>query len=206
MIPAAGAGAVVRRPGRPRDAELEGLAITATLALIDAEEEVTVSRVVARSGVSRAALYRRWPSLSELIAAALDVGRSVSPPLPTEGDLRETVYEALFGAGPVSSLSLASGSDARFRHRIRLVMGDRELQRVYWETHVTRRRAPIESALAAGVEQGLFLADLDVAACFDALAGVAYYQAIVRGEQLTEPATIVRLRAAFNVIWRGMLA
>ena len=49
--------AVRRRPGRPRDEDIDGQIVAATLEIIDAGEEVTVSRVVARSGVSRAALY-----------------------------------------------------------------------------------------------------------------------------------------------------
>lgn len=197
------AGDAVRRgPGRPRDEELDGQIIAATLALIDAEEEVTVARVVARSGVSRAALYRRWPSLTTLIAAALDVGRTVPPALPDDGDLRATVFAALFG-GP-STATAVGYSEARFRQRIRLVMSDRALQQAYWTSHVSRRRVPMETALRAGMARGVLRADLDVAACFDALAGAAYYQIVVRGDRFEDAATQARLRAAFDVVWRGM--
>ena len=49
------AGTAVRRgPGRPRDEDLDAQILDATLALIDAGEPVTVGRIVARSGVSRA--------------------------------------------------------------------------------------------------------------------------------------------------------
>ncbi|MCG7285209.1 TetR/AcrR family transcriptional regulator [Cellulomonas sp. ACRRI] len=197
-------GAVRRAPGRPRDEELDGQIIAATLALIDAEEEVTVARVVARSGVSRAALYRRWPSLTTLIAAALDVGRTVPPDLPADGDLRATVFGAMFG-GP-GTVTAVGYSEARFRQRIRLVMSDRALQRAYWTSHVARRRVPVETALRSGMERGVLRPDLDVAACFDAVAGAAYYQVVVRGDRFEDPETQVRLRAAFDVVWRGMLA
>ena len=147
------AGAAVRRgPGRPRDEEIDGQIIAATLALIDAEEEVTVSRVVEHSGVSRAALYRRWPSLTMLIAAALDVGRTVPPPMDAEGDLYAAVVGAVFGDS--ASVTASGYSEVRFRHRIRLVMGDRALQRAYWRSHVSRRRVPVEAALCRGIERG----------------------------------------------------
>ncbi|MFD2795867.1 TetR/AcrR family transcriptional regulator [Promicromonospora vindobonensis] len=199
----ADAGTPARRgPGRPRDEDLDAQIIEATLGLIDAEDEVTVSRVVARSGVSRAALYRRWPSLTTLIAAALDVGRAVPPDIPTHGDLRESVFAAMFG--DPASLSASGYSEVRFRQRIRLVMADRALQKAYWTSHVARRRVPMEKALRAGIARGILRADLDVDACFDAFAGAAYYQAVVRGDRFDDPVTRDRLRAAFDVVWRGM--
>lgn len=192
-----------RRPGRPRDDELDALLIEATLALIDAREEVTVARVVKRSNVSRAALYRRWPSLTSLIAAALDDGRTM-PVITSGSDPREAVLAAFLGdpkAGTIIDLN-----EERFRQRIRLVVSDRQLQRTYWASHVSRRRAPIEDAFRLGVEKGLLRPGLNVEACFDAFAGAAYYQIIVRGDSLTDPATRLRLDAAFDTIWRGMLA
>lgn len=205
----AGAEVAVRRsagrrgPGRPRDEELDGQIIQATLDLIDAEEEVTVSRIVARSGASRAALYRRWPSLTSLIAAALDVGRTVPPDIPADGDLREAVFGML---GDPTSVTSSGYSEVRFRQRIRLVMRNRQLQREYWSSHVARRRVPLEAALRHGIERGLLRRDLDVEACFDAIAGAVYYQIVVRGDSMSDPATHARVRAALEVVWRGMLA
>jgi AcrR family transcriptional regulator len=201
----ADAGTAVRRgPGRPRDEEIDGQIIAATLGLIDAEEDVTVTRIVERSGVSRAALYRRWPSLTTLIAAALDVGRSIPPAVDAEGDLRTALFASMFG---VAGMATTSGySEARFRHRISLVMADRTLQKAYWRSHVARRRVPVEAALSAGIERGILRDDLDVEACFDAIAGVVYYQLVVRGDRLEEDATRVRVSAAMDVVWRGMLA
>ena len=192
-----------RRPGRPRDEELDGQIVAAALELIDAEQEVTVARVVARSGVSRAALYRRWPSLTTLVAAALDVGRRVPDAVAPGGDLRETLIALLAGE---SSITDFDRTEARFRQRIRLVMADRQLQRAYWISHVSRRREPIEAAIRDGIARGELRSDLDVEACFDAFAGAAYYQFVVRGDRFADPATRQRLRAAFDVTWRGMLA
>lgn len=201
------AGAAVRRrPGRPRDEDIDGQIIAATLEIIDAGEEVTVNRVVVRSGVSRAALYRRWPSLTTLIAAALDVGREVPPEYPLGHDLHEILL-AGFGLGPDGAAPSAPGySEERFRQRIRLVMSDRALQKAYWDSHVSRRRVPLQNALRAGIERGELREDLDVEACFDAIAGAAYYQMVVRGDRISDPVVVARLRAAIEVIWRGMVA
>lgn len=202
------AGTARRRgPGRPRDEEIDGQIVAATLAVIDAGEDVTVARVVARSGVSRAALYRRWPSLTMLIAAALDVGRAVPPEFPEGADLHEILVSGL-GLGEDSGVAASAPgySEERFRQRIRLVMADRALQKAYWQSHVSRRRVPMHNALRAGVARGELRADVDVEACFDAIAGMAYYQLVVRGERIDDPAVIARLRAGIEVIWRGMIA
>lgn len=204
LLAAHAAPAASRGPGRPRDAELDGRLIAATLHLIDTEKEVTVSRVLASSGVSRAGLYRRWPSLTALVAAALDVGRTVPPELPVGEDPLESIL-AMMAEDPLSVIP-GMYSEARFRQRIRLVMSDRELQHIYWEEHVRHRRAPIERALAAASSRGELAADLDPVAAFDAIAGVAYYQIVVRGESLSDPETHERVTAALKLVWRGMRA
>lgn len=199
----AGAGQRRRGPGRPRDEELDGQILGAALALVDTGESVTVSRIVERSGVSRAALYRRWPSLTDLVAAALDVGREQPAAIPADGDLREAILGALLGA--TAGDEPIDYPEERLRQRLRLAMADRALQKAYWTSHVSRRRGPMEDALRAGVERGVLRADIDVEACFDLIAGVFYYQLVVRGERVDEPATRARCRAALEVAWRGML-
>ena len=71
---------------------------------------------------------------------------------------------------------------------------------------MSRRRVPVEAALRRGIERGILREDLDVEACFDAMAGVAYYQLVVRGARFDEPGSQARMKAALDVIWRGMLA
>lgn len=192
-----------RRPGRPRDEELEQLVLDAVLDLIDSEQEITVSKLVELSGVSRAAIYRRWPSMTLLIASALNIGRVVQPAINVDGDLRQNIFDSLYGRSLEQAAQMYS--ESRFRHRIRLVMADRELQRTYWESHVKRRRIPVEDALREAVSRGMLRSDLDVETCFDTLAGVAYYQLVVRGEAIRLPETRARLEAAFETVWRGMI-
>ncbi|NKF31671.1 transcriptional regulator, partial [Pseudomonas sp. BGM005] len=52
---------------------------------------------------------------------------------------------------------------------------------------------------------GELRSDLDVEACFDAMAGAAYYQIVVRGDRMDDPAVAARVKAAAEVVWRGML-
>ncbi|KQZ11811.1 transcriptional regulator [Microbacterium sp. Root53] len=191
-----------RGPGRPRAAGLDERVVAAALELIDAELPVTAGRLVERSGVSRAAIYRRWPSLADLVAAALDRGREPLE-IPIDGDLRSAIFESFLGG---AERQPSTYSDERMRQRLRLALADRALQRAYWDAHVSRRRVATLTALRAGIDRGVLRDDLDVEACVDLLGGVFYYQLVVRGVPMTDADALARCRAAFDVVWRGMAA
>jgi AcrR family transcriptional regulator len=59
-------------------------------------DQATMSGVAARAGTNKAALYRRWPNRTELLAAAIDrqVGRLDIPPADT-GSLRADAIAVL---------------------------------------------------------------------------------------------------------------
>lgn len=202
--PADGGSAPRRRPGRPRDEDLDGRILEAALGFIDSGLDLTVNGLVARSGVSRAALYRRWPSVTDLLVAALDVGRSTPPEVTSGADLRHEIVVRLLGSPPHP---VDPGyPEQRFRQRIRLMMADRSLQQAYWSSHVSRRREPLERAFRAAMARGVLRPDLDTDAAMDLLTGVAYYQLVVRGETLDDAAVRARVIAAIDIVWRGMLA
>lgn len=190
-----------RGPGRPRTWGHDERILEAVGALVDGGVPVTVNAVVEKSGVSRAAVYRRWPSMPDLVAAALDQGRSAIV-VDTSGDIKEAIVELLF-----HDQRQARGvdySDRRFRTRLALVMENPQLQRAYWESHVRRRRESFAAALRVAIERGELRADLDIEASIDAINGVFYYQSVVRGCRFDDPEAQARCRAAFELLWRGM--
>jgi len=188
-------------PGRPRDEELDELILRAAVELIDEGIDISVSKVVQRSGVSRAAMYRRWPSITHLTAAALDAGRTAYPAIRITENFREELLRLIL---PPSGMHEQAYPHDRFRQRLKLSVSNPELQKAYWESHVSRRRIPLEETIREASRRGVLRADLDVAACVDALAGVAYYQLVVRGDDLFDPATRQRVQEATDVLWRGM--
>ncbi|WP_197517518.1 TetR/AcrR family transcriptional regulator [Microbacterium karelineae] len=190
-----------RGPGRPRKEGHDERILDAAIALIDAGDQVTVGAVVAASGVSRAALYRRWQSVTDLVAAALDRGRAPIE-IDTSAGVKEGILALLFG--DPRTVRGATYSEHRFRTRMALVMQNPDLQRAYWSSHVRRRRVAIRAALDEAVRRGELRDDLDLDACIDLINGVLYYQAVVRGARLDEPETRARCREAFEIAWRGM--
>ena len=188
-----------RRPGRPLSPDLDGRVLTAVRELVDGGGPVTVNAVVARSGVSRAAVYRRWGSLTDLGAAALDQGRVLAQDIP-DAPTREAVLGAYLDAMEAPDRY----PEDRLRLRLRLGLADRDLQRVIWKTHVARRREPLAEALRRGIARGEVRPGIDVEAVIDAMNGVFYYQAVVRGAPLADPAVRARCTAALDLIWRGV--
>ncbi len=84
-----------RAAGRPRSDDADRAILEATVGLLSEVgiERTTVSAVVARSGVARATVYRRWPTREALIDAALSKVRG-RPPILNSGDIETDLARA----------------------------------------------------------------------------------------------------------------
>lgn len=156
--------------------------------------DYTLGQLVERSGVSRAAIYRRWDSLRAVSVAALDAERQ---PLPLQhpGTLRQVLLR-----GYAEGISEVSGQKlALVIKRLLLGLRDPALQRSYWERHVSRRRADTLALLARAQDSGEIRADVDLEVVLDLINGIGYYQGVVRGEWGTAPAA-QRVRAGIDLV------
>ncbi|RNE48086.1 TetR/AcrR family transcriptional regulator [Corynebacterium alimapuense] len=188
-------------PGRPRVQGHDERIIAAALLLIDSNQRVSISALVKESGVSRAAIYRRWPSLADLIAAALDQGRNY-PKVDTTGDIKETLFTMMFTHGEESRGK--TYSLRRFRKRLELSLADPDLQRAYWNSHVKKRRDNLLAALETAKRRDEIRADVNIEAALDMLLGVFYYQLVVRGSSMDDSETKQRCIDGFELVWKGM--
>ncbi|KJY45828.1 TetR family transcriptional regulator [Streptomyces sp. NRRL S-444] len=78
-----------RGPGRPREERVTRAVLNAVVDLVTEQgiEAVTMDAVAARAGVSKPAIYRRWPTKQELIIAAAETRIGVLS-VPDLGDFR----------------------------------------------------------------------------------------------------------------------
>lgn len=85
-----------RRRGRPRDEHAEDAILAAAEALLleRGVDQVTMSAVVERSGVSRATAYRRWPNREALLGAVLRraIGQT---PFEPKGNAVEAFHDGI---------------------------------------------------------------------------------------------------------------
>lgn len=79
--------------GRPRDPAVDEAALEAAIRLIVDEgyAVLTMERIAERAGVSKAALYRRWPNKVAVVADAVAVSAQESLSLPDTGRVRDDV-------------------------------------------------------------------------------------------------------------------
>src|SRR5438270_7274446 len=115
----------LKRPGRPRSRRVDRALNIATRSLLTevGYERLSMGAVAARAGVSKAALYRRWPSKSRLVAALVrDVWRDANPS-PPSGNVRADLVDILgrlidvFDKGRLGP-AMATLIDASHRHEL----------------------------------------------------------------------------------------
>lgn len=88
-----------REPGRPRETRVDVAALAAARELICevGYTDTTIDGISRRAGVSRAALYRRWPSKALIVHAAVFPASDLRLHLAVTGDLAADLRTLVFG-------------------------------------------------------------------------------------------------------------
>lgn len=86
-------------PGRPQDARVTGAILDAALTELaeNGFRGSSMDGIARRAEVGKAALYRRWKSKADLVAAAMKTVSGTDAPVPDTGSLRGDVRELLDG-------------------------------------------------------------------------------------------------------------
>ncbi|NLA56087.1 MAG: TetR/AcrR family transcriptional regulator [Corynebacterium humireducens] len=188
-------------PGRPPNEALDRQVIIAARRLIREGKPLTIQEIVEASGASRSAIYRRWPSLNELLADALDHGRT-NRVYSFDGPIKPILEELLFDR---MHETVGRGyTDKHYRRHLELMMANPQLQKVYWEKHASRRLKCMQRALQAAKDNGEIRRNVDIEAALDAIYGVRTFQTAVRGVPFDSPEAVQRARAAFDLLRKGM--
>lgn len=190
-----------RRPGRPRDTSLETTVLSAAVDLLLERDtrDVTISAITERSGVSRAALYRRWSSREELLTAALDSVRS-----GIELKRGATSLETILNSYEEASVALEDRVGILVKKRVAMGLENEQLRVLSWNRHVSRRREPVAAEIRRGIKTGEIDPSVDVEAMIDLINGMYYYQFVVRAPSDAEEAR-ARVRAAVTLVWEGAM-
>ncbi|WP_434388539.1 TetR/AcrR family transcriptional regulator [Melittangium boletus] len=174
--------------GRSQDTSRDELIIGATLELLGevGYHALTMTDVVARAGVSKATLYRRWTAKADLVADAVATLNPLDPPRYPGTSLRDDLLALMEQAGNCADrphVVTATMEMARSHPDLYRTLAER------FESYVRREIALLaEQAAAAGHAP---LSDLDVDMVADtAVALLAYYSgpeaASVSREHLVE--------------------
>ena len=147
-----------RPPGRPRNEEADREIIAATLRLLPLQgyDRLSVEAVAAEADVTRATIYRRYPSKAELVCAALNA----YPDDASVGDLADVraylvTLMAVFRAGIQACDGVAICSSLYLNREQHPEMLE-EFRRAVVEPRMERMRSVLEAAAAAGhVRKGI---------------------------------------------------
>lgn len=185
-IPQAGdspAGVVPR--GRPRSQEADRAILTATVDLL-AEHglaAMSIEEVAARAGVSKATIYRRWPSKEPLALDAFVASFRAELPLPDTGTLRGDLLAALHAwvrtvtQTPMGSMLTGLIAAAQHDPELRGAWRDRMLEPLR-----RRRRIMLEQAIA----RGEIAPSVDQEVVLDLLFGAAEHRLLLGHLPLTD--------------------
>jgi AcrR family transcriptional regulator len=182
-----------RRPGgrsaRVRKAVLDA-ALTRLLA--DGFEHVSVAAIAAEAGVAESTVYRRWPTKSSLVAAAIAELAASENPTPNTGslerDLRVVLNQivAVIGRPEIERLvrALAALGDD--------VPGIAEARAEFFATRV----GGMQDILARAVARGEIREGADAAEVLETLVAPAYLRLLMTGLPLDRALAKRAVRAA----------
>jgi AcrR family transcriptional regulator len=172
-----------RRGGRPKggsDAIVRAV-LEATLQQLGDRglAGVNVDEVAKAAGVNKTSVYRRWPSRSALVLAALQTLRDREPPPPQTGGLRENLIAML-------SAKVAMVRTRRGRKILRAMIAfeDEEVARVARALRKLRYRVPI-AVIERAINRGELPADTDALLLAEVLQAPMYYRIAVLNQPVT---------------------
>ncbi len=174
-----------RRPGRPRSerARQAILQAAADLLLDEGTAHVSMDTVAERAGVSKATIYRWWPSKERLALDALLEWTATGGAPRDTGSLR----------GDLLALVRPWVREIRRRPFARVIAAliteahsDPAFAEDYRRHFVEQRRAPMRAAFERAIARGEVPADLDVEVALDLIYGPIYHRLLHGHAPLTE--------------------
>ena len=162
--------APARGRGRPRSEEANQAILDATLRMLGTQgvAGMTIEGVAADAGVGKTTIYRRWPTKTDLILAAIsDLVPSGEPPdtgsmAGDMGALAETQRRRLAGSGLAGIVPRVLAES----------MSDPELHGEFVDRVVNPFRDLLRLFIERGIERGELRPDLEVEALVDLLHAI----------------------------------
>ena len=173
--------APARGRGRPRSEKADQAILDATLRMLGTRgvAGTTIEGVAADAGVGKTTIYRRWPTKTALILAAIS---DLVPP----GDPPDTGSMAgdMAAVAEIQQRRLAGSGLAGIVPRVLAEsMSDPELHREFVERVVNPFRGLLRLFIERGIERGELRPDLEVEPLVDLLHSIPIYKILMsRGD------------------------
>jgi AcrR family transcriptional regulator len=192
--------AMFDHPVRPRSIKAHEAAVTAARELLSEGglPVTSMDAIAARSGVSKATLYKHWPSRTAVAAEAFGRDMADAVPLPdtgtTVGDLTEQVR--------LVSRFFASSEGTVFSQLLAASVTDEGGAAYFRAWFLAGRRAAVLALWQRGLQRGEVSPDVDADTATDLLFGPLTFRLMAGHLPLTDDAA----RALASAALHGLLA
>jgi AcrR family transcriptional regulator len=173
-----------RPPGRPRSEESRQAILRSTLKLLKEAgfPQLSIEAIAADADVSKATVYRWWPTKAALVADAFSASADEELRFPNTGSVRKDMslqmrrVVRVFRSqrGKVVAALLGGGQS------------DPELIAAFRERFLWPRRRQAYQTLQRGIDRGELPADIDMDLTLDSLYGPIYMRFLIRHDELNE--------------------
>lgn len=173
-----------RPPGRPRSEESRQAILRSTLKLLTETgfPQLGIEAIAADADVSKATVYRWWPTKAALVADAFSDSASDELRFPDTGSvqkdmslqMRQVVRVFRSQRGKVVAALLGGGQS------------DPELIAAFRERFLWPRRRQAYQTLQRGIDRGELPAGIDMDLTLDSLYGPIYMRFLIRHDELNE--------------------
>lgn len=189
---------VVAKGGRPFDAQTGQAILDATTQLLIevGYGRLRVDAVAARAGVSKATIYRRWRSKSELMRATLSRIEEPAETIDT-GDLRGDLQSLMRGA-------VDEFVDSDAAHLMPQLSAEAQIDpevREFLHSYARTRRGGVREILERARDRGVLRDDLDLEVVIDMLTAPIFIRKLITGDPITTRA----VDDAIDMLLRGVL-
>jgi len=140
----------------------------------------TVEAVAERAGASKATLYRRWTSRSELLIEAMDEFASRPLPVPSTGDLRSDLIELVRGGEALLQ-------EPRFPRLMAAFIDAAEREPVLQQLHAAiteNRRQPVRQILDQARLRREISSTADLEVAIDMLTAPLFYRRFIAHQHM----------------------
>ena len=173
-----------RRPGRPRSEQARNAILRSTLRLLQRSgfPELSIEAIAGHANVSKATVYRWWPSKAVLVADAFSASADEELRFPDTGSvykdmslqMRRLVRIFRSPRGRVVAALLGGGQS------------DPELIAAFRERFLLPRRRQAYQTLDRAIRRGELRADMNRDLALDSLYGPIYMRFLIRHSELNQ--------------------
>ena len=185
------------RRGRPRSAGLDQTLLDVTLQLAGevGMHAMSMDDLAQRAGVSKATIYRRWPSKERLVLEAMNQAMRPFDLIDT-GSLRADLDDYL---GELARRMAEGKASDVLPDLIAASVRDADL-RASLDEYTKYRRQPLQAILGRGLQRGELADDTDVEVLIDALIGPFVYRRLLSHHPLDDDFVARLLRTVLPTV------